>query len=58
MNGYIIFFRNKRFEVQADSLYEAKQKGIEHFKVKHKDEHLVVPVLAEKLGKPVQMDLF
>jgi len=58
VNGYVIFYGSKRTEVYASSLLQAKEKGIEHFKVPPSKRHLVVAVLAEKLGKPVQMELF
>jgi hypothetical protein len=53
VNGYVAFFNDKRTEVYADSLYQAKQKAITHFKPRKSQEHMVSVVLAEKDGQPV-----
>jgi hypothetical protein len=53
VNGYVAFFNGKRTEVYADSLYQAKQKAITHFKPRKSQEHMVSVVLAEKDGQPV-----
>ena len=33
MNGYVCFFERKRIEVRANTLYEAKVKAIQEFRV-------------------------
>jgi len=53
MNGYIAFFNDKRHELYAASLWDAKQKAIAHFKPAKSKQHLVHVVLAEKDGEPV-----
>ncbi len=53
MNGYIAFFNGKQHELYADSLLDAKEKAIEHFKPAKSKRHLVSVVLAEKNGQPV-----
>ena len=53
MNGYIAFYNQKTFEVQAKSSYEAQQKAVEHFKPPKSKQHMVSVVLAEKEGKQV-----
>jgi predicted small metal-binding protein len=35
-NGYIGFCNGEQAEIYANSLYEAKQKTVEHFKTKHR----------------------
>lgn len=54
MNGYIGFFNRQRVEVYADTYFQAKDKVIAHFKVKPNRQHLVVVVLADKAGVPVE----
>lgn len=51
MNGYMVFYKGKVWEVHADTSYEATQKGMAHFKTKKMWE--VTAVLAEKAGKQV-----
>lgn len=53
MNGYIAMFNGKKFEVYADSLYAAKRKAIEHFKLSKSKEHLISVHLCEIQGKEV-----
>lgn len=53
MNGYIFFYGDKRTEVYADSLYAAKLKAVEHFKVKPNKAHLVHGMIAERNGEQV-----
>jgi hypothetical protein len=53
MNGYVFFFNGKRFELQADDLYDAKQRAIAHFKPRKSQAHMVHGMLAEKGGQPV-----
>lgn len=51
MQGYICFYRGKRLEVYADTIYEAQLKAAKEFKAKKEWE--VHTVLAEKGGEPV-----
>jgi hypothetical protein len=53
MNGYIALYGEKRFELYADTLYEAKQKALAHFKPPKSKRHLVTVHLAEKNGETV-----
>lgn len=46
MNGYMVFYKGKVWEVTASTSYEATQKGMQHFKTKKMWE--VTAVLAEK----------
>jgi hypothetical protein len=51
--GYVAFFGGKRHELYAESLWDAKQKAIAHFRPRKKQEHMVSVVLAEVDGEPV-----
>lgn len=51
MHGYICFYKNKRFEVYADTSYQAQQKVAKEQKIKKAYE--ITVVLAELNGKPV-----
>jgi hypothetical protein len=53
MNGYVCFYNSKRIEIYAETLYEAKRKAINEFKVKRKQEYKVLVILAEKDGKEI-----
>ena len=53
MNGYVCFYDGKRIEVEADTLYEAKQKAVQKLRVRPNKAHMVSVVLAEKDGNPV-----
>lgn len=53
MNGYVAFYNQRRTEVYADSLYEAKELAIAAFKPPKSKRHMVTVVLAEKDGQPV-----
>lgn len=53
MNGYIFFFDGKRVEIYADSLYEAKQKALDHFKPAKSKQHMVHGMIAECNGVPI-----
>ncbi len=53
MHGYIAFYNGKQHEVHADTLFEAKQKAVAHFKPPKSKQHMVHVVLAEKDGQPV-----
>lgn len=45
--GYKAFYNRKEIELYADSLYQAKQRAITHFKPKKSQEHMVNIVLCE-----------
>lgn len=51
MNGYVAFYKGKRIEVYADTIYAAQLEAAKAFKAKRPYE--VNVVLAEKDGKPV-----
>jgi hypothetical protein len=51
MNGYVCFYRSKRIEVHAETLYAAQQIAAKEFKAKKSYE--VHCVLAEKDGQQV-----
>ena len=53
MNGYIAFYNQKRTEIYAETLYEAKQKAVAYFKVRPKQQHTVSVMLAERNGEQV-----
>jgi hypothetical protein len=51
MNGYVGFYRGKRFEVQSDSTYHAQMLIAKQYKIKKTWE--ITIMLAEKDGEPV-----
>lgn len=51
MNGYVCFWRNNRFEIYADTTYEAQKICAMENKIKKPYEISVV--LAEKDGKQI-----
>jgi hypothetical protein len=51
--GYIALYQDKRTELYASSLYEAKVKALEHFKPPKSKRHLVTVHLAEADGETV-----
>ena len=53
MCGYVCLFKGERIEIYADNLYKAKLKTIETLKIKKKEEHMLIVILAEKDGKQV-----
>lgn len=53
MNGYICFFNGRKVEVYADTVMEAKELAIGHFKPRRSQRHMISIVLAEKDGEPV-----
>ena len=53
MNGYIAFYNGKQHELYADTLLEAKDKAIQHFKPPKSKKHMVSVMLAEKDGQQV-----
>lgn len=50
MNGYLVFYADKKLEVHAETIYAAYQKGVDHFKPPKSKRHLVHAVLCEKDG--------
>ena len=53
MNKYIGFFNRNETVIEADTLLEAKNKAIDHFKPTKSKRHMVHVHLAEKDGEPV-----
>lgn len=53
MNAYLIFFNGKQTKIYAKTLLEAKEKGIEHYRVPQKKHHMVSTILVEKDGQEV-----
>ena len=51
MNGYICFYKNKKYEIYADSTYDAQKKCALENKIKKSYEISVM--LAEKNGEMV-----
>jgi hypothetical protein len=51
--GYICLYGAQRWEVYADSLYDAKQKALEHFKPPKSRRYQVTAHLAEIDGETV-----
>ena len=51
MNGYVVFYREKRAEVYAETSYQAQQKAAILFKAKQPRQ--IAVMLAEKDSKPV-----
>lgn len=51
--GYIALYGDKRHDLHAGSLYEAKRKAIEHFRPPKSRQHLVTVHLAEIDGEAV-----
>lgn len=45
--GFVVFFNNQQVGVYASSLYDAKLKGIAHFKPRKSQAHMVHAHLAE-----------
>jgi len=54
MNGYIGFYKRKKYEVEANTSYEAQQKIAKMANVKKRTWEIAV-VLCEKDGKPVEI---
>jgi hypothetical protein len=55
MYGYKAFYNGKTADINANSLYAAKQEAIVGFKVPRSKEHMVSVILCEKDGKPVEV---
>lgn len=53
MNGYIAIYNRQKKEIQAESLYAAKQAALAAFKVPKSKEVLVSVMLCEVDGKTV-----
>ena len=53
MNGYVCFYNEKRIEVHAETLYDAKVKALAQFKPPKSKAYMVSVVLAELGGKEV-----
>lgn len=51
--GYVAIYGARRHELYANSLFEARQKAVEHFRPRKRDAHMVTVVLAEKNGKTI-----
>lgn len=53
MNGYIALFKERREEIFAETLWEAKTTALRMFKPSKRDEWRVIVQLAEVDGAPV-----
>lgn len=53
MNAYLVLYGAKQTKVYAKTLLEAKEKGVEHYRVPEKKQHLVSAHLVEKDGQAV-----
>ena len=53
MNGYVALYKGKRYEVEAETTYQAQGLAARHFGVKSSRAYTVTVVLAEKDGKQV-----
>jgi hypothetical protein len=53
VNQYKVFFNSRNIEVYAYTLYGAKLMGIEHFKPRKSQQHMVHAHLIERDGQPV-----
>lgn len=51
MNGYVCFYKNKRYEVHAESSYAAQVLCAQYHRIKKRYE--ITVVLAEKDGKQI-----
>lgn len=48
MNGYVAIYGSKQADIYADTLYNAKLKAIQHFKVPTSKRDLVSVMLARR----------
>lgn len=55
--NYTVFYDKRRFETQAQTMLEAKEKGIQHFKVRPTKQHMVIAILTDRLSTPNTMPL-
>lgn len=53
MNGYIFFYNDQRVEIDAETLYQAKLKALEHFRPPKSKAHMVHGMIAEKNGEQI-----
>lgn len=53
LNGYCAFYNQKKADIYALNLWDAKQKAVAHFKAPKNKAHLVSVMLAEKNGAQV-----
>jgi hypothetical protein len=55
MRTYIAFFKSRRIEFEASSLYEAKMHALVHFKPSKRDAGLIAVVLADTPIDPASL---
>ncbi len=53
MRGYITIYNGEKFEVHANTNYEAQKKAIEHFKPPKSKKHLITVYLCETNNEQV-----
>jgi hypothetical protein len=53
MNGYVALYKGKRYEVLAETTYQAQGLAARHFGVKPSRAYTVSVTLAEKDGKQI-----
>ena len=53
LNGYVGFYKGKRYETYADTSYHAQQQIAKEHGIKTKDAWQITVILAEKEGQPV-----
>lgn len=53
MNGYVALYKGRRWEGEAETLYQAQGLAARHFGVKPSRAYTVTTMLAEKDGKQV-----
>ena len=53
MNGYVCFYKDKRYEVYADTMFTARDKVALEHGIKEKDKYKISVNLAEMNGEPV-----
>lgn len=53
MYGYVMFYGTKKYELYADSIWDAHQKLIAQLSIPKSKQYLVAGMLAEKDGEPV-----
>jgi hypothetical protein len=56
MNGYVCFYKGKRFECHADTTMKARELAEAHFKAGKSQRHMISVILAEKSGEQVVHD--
>lgn len=55
--NYTVFYNSLRYECQAHTMLEAKEMGIQHFKVRPTKQHMVIAILSDRLSAPNTMPL-